>query len=387
MVVEKEFIMKRKKTVHLGGILFAVNLFVAFLPGAEGRIGFEQIGHLIIVKGAINQSEKLYNFVVDTGGIAAIDKELAGELGLKQQGLMAKIDRLNLSGFEIENIFCSTAFNFKHFHAEGIPIHGMIGSNLLERFAVTFNFKSRTLVLSDQETSLAYNRQGIFLKFFNHPVNNAPCIYVKLGSKDTQAMVDTGQPYPLVIPLKDYYAYRDVLEDPAIKSTGLMIKWPGAAANYNYIVRLKTVEIDKLSIKHGLCVFGEIPAMLSMPLLGMDFLKQFELMINYPKDELLLIPNPDLKIPNNIFTAGFSATVNRANQVVIEGIWTGSAAEKAQLRPGDQILRANFEPVSGVTIIKLRQLLLDDSIENIHLKIKNETGDREVTLAKEKLFK
>jgi hypothetical protein len=111
-----------------------------------GKIPFKKIDHMIMVKAKIDDSPNDYNFIVDTGGLTMIDKTVVQELGLKQRGPMAKITTLNLSGYRIENIFCFTSFDFGLFRRSGTPLHGIIGSNLLERYKVTFDFRSSAVI-------------------------------------------------------------------------------------------------------------------------------------------------------------------------------------------------------------------------------------------------
>jgi len=132
------------------------------------------VGHLMTVLVKINDSPKEFNFAVDTGGATFVDKGVADELGLKQLGSQAKINTLHLPGFPIENVFCFTTFDFSHLKAVGVPVHGIIGSNLLERFKVTFDYRAGMIVLSEGTEVLEKPEKGMLLKFRKHPVNNAP---------------------------------------------------------------------------------------------------------------------------------------------------------------------------------------------------------------------
>lgn len=83
----------RRKTV---GFYFAAFFFAgAVLAQVEdipvkGTVPFELKEHCIIVKGKINGSLRQYDFLLDTGALTFIDKEVAGELDLKTRGNMAK---------------------------------------------------------------------------------------------------------------------------------------------------------------------------------------------------------------------------------------------------------------------------------------------------------
>ena len=123
-------------------------LFFSTLPvmGQEtqrlegGVIHFDMVSHLMLVDCHINRSPDTYRFIVDTGAVMAIDKSLADHLQLKQQGPMAKIDHLTMDGVGADRIFAVTVFPLQHLQRGcGITIHGIIGSNFLERYVVTLD--------------------------------------------------------------------------------------------------------------------------------------------------------------------------------------------------------------------------------------------------------
>ena len=184
--------------------VFIVASSLGFCEGKNGTIPFRMVGHLMTVLVKINDSPKEFNFVVDTGGATFVDKGVADELGLKQAGPQAKINTLHLPGFPIENVFCFTTFDFSHLKAVGAPVHGIIGSTLLERFKVIFDYRTGTINLSEDTEGLDKPEKGILLKFRNHPVNNAPLVEMEINGKTVEAMIDTGQPNPLVLPIETF---------------------------------------------------------------------------------------------------------------------------------------------------------------------------------------
>jgi hypothetical protein len=378
--------MKRSIFIYSLFIILIFNANENYSKPAADSISFEFLKHLILVKAKINESQKDYNFVIDTGGLTFIDKNVAQELNLKQRGMMAKIDILDLSGFKIEKIFCFTTFDFQHFKALGTPIHGIIGSNLLERFKVTFDFKSFLVSFSSDTSSFAPVENGIFLSFRNHPVNNAPLVKFTLNQKIIEGMIDTGQPFPLVLPLNTFDNYKDTGVSDFIKSKGLMEKWPETSADFNYLARLKYFELGNIKIDNILCLFGELPQLLSMPLIGKDFLSQFKIIINYPKDEIMLLPYPDMNFNNNLFSIGINPGITADNKAMVEGIWKNSPADKANIQVGDIIVSFNSQHVTPANLIELMKIMENDDTKSIKLEIENQDGRREVTLVKVMLF-
>jgi hypothetical protein len=344
------------------------------------------MGHAIIVRASINDSEIPYSFVVDTGGVACIDKGLAVELGLKQQGPMAKVDSLELSGFVIEKVFCFTSFDFGAFRAMGIPIHGMIGSNLLDRFRVTFDFEANSITFSSDTTAMAVPGGSTLLEFESHPVNSAPVVDISVCGKSLKGMIDTGQPFPLVLPLASFEDYSDSCALDYTESRGLMIEWPMTDPDHNYLARLASFHIGVARVESIICVFGEPPPILSMPLIGNDFLSQFNMVIDYRAHRLLLIPHEDARFEQDVFSAGLRAGVSEEGDFVVKGVWEGSPADRVGIQVGDRILSFNSREVTSASFKDLTALLKDDATDSITLEILRGDRKEEAELVKEMLL-
>ena len=355
---------------------------------AKGVIPFELKEHLIVIKGKINGSSKSYDFILDTGGLTFIDRKVAEELALKIRGNMAKMDTLEMGEVSIPNIFAFMGFNFKEFERYGIPLSGIIGSNLLERFKVTLNYRNQRVILSPDKEDTGESAHGRRFKFTNHQVNNAPMIDCKINENiSVSAMVDTGQPYSVVLPL-DYLDKMGVRDDPSlVKSKGLMIKWPGTKTIDTYLGRIEQFVQGSLKIQDLMCCFAELPPLLSVPLLGKDYLCQFLITIDYPNDEILFVPYEDAQFVKDMFSFGVNLSTGQNNSIVVYGLWTGGPADKARVDVGDEIVACNGMPFSGDAIFELRQLIRDENVKEIKLVVKDEEGQREVVLHKEMILK
>jgi len=366
--------------------VFIVASFQGFCEGKNGTIPFRMVGHLMTVLVKINDSPKEFNFVVDTGGATFVDKGVADELGLKQVGPQAKINTLHLPGFPIENVFCFTTFDFSHLKAVGVPIHGIIGSTLLERFKVIFDYRAGTIDLSEDTEGLDKPEKGILLKFRNHPVNNAPLVEMEINGKTVEAMIDTGQPYPLVLPIETFEQYGAGDFNGCLKSVGLMEKWPNTKVDYNYLARVKQVRMGGSTFPNFLCLFGDLPKVLSMPLVGSDFLSQFIIVINYPGDEMLVIPNEDFYLKDNLFSIGMNLDVSEKGEIVVEGIWEKSPAEKAGIKVGDRIVFFNSKKAGLGYLLEFQKALMDDTIKIISIEVIGAGKMKSVVLEKTLLF-
>ena len=377
--------MKRAFLIGLLIVALTSPLASGIAAAADNTISFEMLSHLLLVRAKINDAPEDYNFVIDTGGLTFIDKAVADDLQLKQQGMMAKINRLDLSGFEIDDIFSFTTFDFSRFDVLGAPVHGIIGSNLMERFTMTFDFRAQTVTFASDTTSPEIPEDALCLPFENHPVNNAPLIDIQIGERKMKGMIDTGQPYPLVLPLASVDAYKEEASE-VIKSNGLMEEWPGTTVDHNYLTRLKTFTFGTKTLENTLCLFAQIPQPLSMPLIGNDLLSQFKIIIDYPKDTILLFPLPDAHIRDNLFSIGLHPDVSEDGKIIVKGIWDSSPAAEAGILPGDAILSFDSKTAAPENIIELIKSLENDSVTTIDLEIANKDKTRKITLTKAMVF-
>jgi len=262
----------------------------------------------------------------------------------------------------------------------------MIGSNLLEQYKVIFDFRAYTLTLSDDVRPLVRPMNGLYMTFRNHPVNNAPMVKLCIGPRQVESMIDTGQPYALVIPMTDFAQYRELLGSQAIKSKGLMKRWPGTVADFNYLARFDTITMSSAELRNVICLFAEVPKPLSVPYIGVDLLSQYKMTINYPTDQLTMVPYADGTAKDNVFSTGIYPEVSDRGDIVIAGIWIASPGDKAELQVGDVIASYNGETAAPADLTQLRYLLSDDTVTSIVFEIMNPHGKRQVTLQKETLF-
>ncbi|MBN1273351.1 MAG: aspartyl protease family protein [Candidatus Aminicenantes bacterium] len=382
--------MKKTILVIIFFSFFLSSAAIAFEEEAEikGTIPFELKEHLIVIKAKINGSQKYYDLVLDTGGLTFIDKEVAKELDLKTRGNMAKMNTLEMGEVSIPNIFAFTTFHTEKFRKHGIIFYGIIGSNLLERFKITIDYRQNKVVLSPDDKQTGENTGGFKCRFTNHRINNAPMIDGTVnGSIPIKAMVDTGQPYSIVFPLE----YLDKLEaknSPSlIKSKGVMIKWPNTSTPDSYLWRIDDFQMGKIHSPNLLCCFAELPRILSVPLLGKDYLSQFLITIDYPHDEILFLPYENAAFVTNKYSFGLSLAKGDNNTVVVEGLWTGGPADEAGIEIGDEVFACNSKPIDGENISELRRLIQNEKIDTIKLTVQNSKGRREVTLRKKTLLK
>jgi predicted aspartyl protease len=129
------------------------------------KIKFELYANLIVVKVRINKSDTL-NFILDTGVSSLIitDPNIAKKLNL-QFSRQVRINGAGEKDFINANVSIGHSIDLGYVKADrqnlvvleedilklseymGIPIHGIFGHDLFDRFVVTIDFGSRELLL------------------------------------------------------------------------------------------------------------------------------------------------------------------------------------------------------------------------------------------------
>jgi S1-C subfamily serine protease len=123
-----------------------------------------------------------------------------------------------------------------------------------------------------------------------------------------------------------------------------------------------------------------------MPLVGSDFLSQFITVINFPTDEMLIIPNEDFYLKDNLFSIGMNLDVSEKGEIVVEGIWEKSPAEKAGIKVGERIVSFNSKKAGLDNVLEFQEVLMDDTIKIINIEVVDAGKIRSVVLEKTWLF-
>jgi S1-C subfamily serine protease len=171
-----------------------------------------------------------------------------------------------------------------------------------------------------------------------------------------------------------------------LKAKGVIVKWPGTSSPDTYLARLKSFEADSLKVNGIVTVFAELPALLSVPLLGGDFLSRYVIKLDYVHGEMLLIPGAGYAGMNHAFSTGLSLKRNAENQLAVRGVWEGSPADRAGIQVDDRIVEFNSRKVTPELQRDLWILLNDIKTDSVELLLETKQGPRKILLKKENLI-
>ncbi|MCP9767571.1 signal protein PDZ [Lacihabitans sp. LS3-19] len=335
------------------------------------KIKFELYSNLIVVKVKINNSDTL-NFILDTGVSSFIitDPTLGEKLGLNftrqvrinGAGENAYINanvsighEISLGGIRAEkqNLVVLESDILKLSEYMGVPIHGIFGHDLFDRFVVKIDFGSKEIRLYDSKKYKYKKSKGEMYPLV--VTQSKPYIEAIEMAQNTdkeftklRLVIDTGAGHALMLNTQDTPPIH--LPDKVIRAN----LGKGLNGDINgHIGRIERFKIGKYEFKDVLASF---PDSLSFSLkfgetsdirqgsIGGEFLRRFVITFNYREGYLVLKP---LKInKRETFEHDMSGMEVRAkganyDDFFISFVTPNSQAEKAGIKEGDQIIFMN----------------------------------------------
>ncbi len=283
-------------------------------------IPFEMRKDLIVVKAKVNDDSTEREFIFDTGAFnSKIEKGLAESLSLKtittkSNSTAAGVTRI-IEVTRIDSlVFGETAFykvgagKVEYDEQSASPCiaqHGIIGANIMKLAHWKIDYEHQMIYFSDQP--FVVKESAYIIEFDNPLLSGTPLISMKIGGKEAQNILfDVGYNGGLVLPIalaKDFEGSDKHFFDRS--TTGIY----GAKAD-TLIEKQLEVEIDgfQTSIPVHFSANGKA-------LLGIEFLKHFEVIINYDKNIIQLIERKTVSIEPN---APFIPGVLNNNQWVVD---------------------------------------------------------------------
>jgi len=355
-------------------------------PPGDTRISFELQGHKIMVPVRLNDSGPEHRFVLDTGAMSAIDLILADSLGLAPgQALPTPVDTaqvylteqplivgigeatvrdLYLVRFDLRNAFRMSDFG------------GFIGSNLLRHFRVTIDYAQRELTLGRSQPDAPPPGAAAGTSFCMAFESRFPLYFPLLDcalndSIAAQAMIDTGSPFLLVLPLELLEPAVIAAGAPYLTAKGVMIKWPFTDDDASYLARLPSFRVGELELRELPVLLADLPSDADHLLLGRDFLAPFVTTLDYPVRQVRLDAAGEVEFPRNVTSTGLKVE-RRDDGTFVRGFWSGSPAAEAGLRPGDEVVRIDGLPVADFSRRELSDLFKDQSRKSIALVLLRE---------------
>ncbi len=310
-------------------------------------------GGVVLLKATVGDKPDSLSFVLDTGSggisldsatvdylqLPAVesDRTIRGIAGIRKVKFVRNLT-LHLPGLETENL----DFHINDYeiltNVYGVRIDGIIGYSFLSRYIVKIDYDVNMLEVWTQGT-IKYPRQGYLMKpvINSIPILNAT---IKDGvAVDGSFYFDTGAGLCLLMS-------EDFANDKKVIKKGRKMTLTQAEG----LGGKKTMVVTTVKqVKFGPYKFRKVPAHIfkdefnvtAYPvlggLLGNDLFRRFNLVLNYSKKEIHLLPNTHF---NEAFDYSYTGMgiyfIN--GDIVVEDVLAGSPAEQAGIKVGDKIL-------------------------------------------------
>lgn len=286
----------------------------------------------------------------DTGLLAyqtdSVRVELPGAVAQRMSWLVMSQDVLNLSGYV------------------GVPISGILGSELFRSFVVTIHSDLSSLELTDPATY--HPPQG--KRWSSLPLsleNNKAYFTVPVQLNDSLTMplklvLDTGASHALSLELdSDPRMAAPIRRLPADLGQGL------SGTVRGFLGRVPVLHLGRYTMRSVLTSFpdaGDVHRRIDVPRngnVGYELLKRFSLVIDYPHRRLLLRPNTKFHEPFEHDMSGIDllATGERYHRFLILRVVPGSPAAIAGVEADEELLSVNFLPVNTFSLTQLDRML------------------------------
>lgn len=330
-------------------------------------------GNVLLVEASVNGSSPL-PFILDTGGHAILTDDAAKKFGLASQGkgvstgsgpgststAYTRVARLTLGGADIrDQTFLVMPYGYAFAErGDRPPIAGILGLEIFERFAVTFDYDHDQLVLQpfDHGTPpAAMAGDTLPLRF----TFDMPLVGASVDGKHGVFGIDTGNAGNLL--LFPQWAGREGLL--AHYAKGYPQPTGGVGGTFlSHIAHVRSMQLGDAALGIPLAQLTRADAgATGNPTeagnIGQDILSRFNVHFDYRRQSMTLLPRRRTA-PRRFATAGLRAAkidAQHSDRLKVSWVVPGGPAAEAGLRKGDQIVAVDGKPVRAIGSDDLRQ--------------------------------
>lgn len=357
---------------------FTILLFLLFCQArpaaAQNEVGIERmgvpadrylttirfrmlIGGIILGKVQLDDFPDSLTFIFDTGcGGVSLDSSTAqrfklaprlsenvirGIAGIRQQRLLEGM-RLRIGNINIDSLTMHVC-NYEMLSSiYGEQIDGIIGYTFFSRYLVKINYDSLRM---DVYTSgpVKYPKGGFLLK---PRVFGLPMMSGQLNDAryiNSRFFFDTGA--GLCLLFSSHFTTDSAVFAPKKKKPVLAEGAGLGGKTEMQLTTLKNFSIGPFKFRQiPTYIFDDTCDITAYPqlggLIGNDLLRRFNLIVNYPRSEIYLLPNAMFNQPFDYSYSGVSIGLIEG-KIVVTDVMKDSPAEKAGFREGDVIVGIN----------------------------------------------
>lgn len=357
--------------------------YVFLNSGTKVTLPFELTGNHIFVKAIVNKSFPAW-LIFDTGaGTSLLDMNFAKKIGIESLGEAAiagasgadKAMLLKINSIQLGDLLLQerngVAINLATIEEyEGREINGILGYDVTSLFVVEIDYYNKNITFYDPK-NFQYSGKGE--KFDLEISANIPSIKARVDDEPEGSYVlDSGSRASLI------------LYSPFVKEKKFLEKYPKATeslaghgvggAVQGFTARLKKIQLGSFVINEPVTFLstakeGALAMYKYQGNIGGVVLKQFKVVLDYKNKKMILEKNPSFGQREENDKSGMMLIL-KDKKIKVSQILKNSAAEKAKIETGDELLSLNGKPSNTLTLEKIREMFQDKEGTVIKMEIK-----------------
>ncbi|WP_247237170.1 retropepsin-like aspartic protease [Telluribacter sp. SYSU D00476] len=316
--------------------------------GFVREIPFEMyVSNKLIIEAKLNGSSRTYRFIVDSGALSVLSKNVAEELGLIKPGKKALpahivLDKVEIAGLAFNKVG-TMVFDLEKdpFLSKCAQVDGMIGTSVLKHFIWHFDFRNQKILVSETPDSLPSAASEISLPFTTDEYNRARVNCTFPNGKTKKFIFDTGGNGFMT---NDIALFEDLRSQVQYKANSGQANYGGLRApvydNTSYTARITNFKVGHLPVDTVEVQF--IPRTANH--VGWHFLHNYTVTFDWNKRKVGLIPYAQqlpLGSPSSFgFTLFYKVdTPTNEKRMIVAAVDKDSPADKAGLKAGDRVIQ------------------------------------------------
>lgn len=320
-------------------------------------------GQIFRITGAGGSNTGLQAYQADSVRVG-----LAGAVADYMPVLVLSQDVLNLSGYV------------------GMPIHGILGSELFRSFVVTLRPEESNLIATQPDAFHApkgrsWSSLPLSVEnnkaYFTAPVQLTDSLMLTL-----KLVLDTGASHALSIELdSDPHLLAPARRLPTDLGRGLTGVVEG------FLGRVPRLQLGQYSLPNVLTSFpnsSDVHRRIDVPRngnVGYELLKRFSLVIDYPHQRLLLRPNQQFRdgFEHDMCGIELMAVGADLRRYIILRVMPNSPAAAAGLQPEMELVSINLIPANFFNLTQLSRMMHSEDGRNLLLLLRRPDGELQTT--------
>jgi len=269
---------------------------------------------------------------------------------------------------DMRNVFGSARFD------------GIVGYEVLQRYVATIDYERRKLTLTEPST-FHYAGTGTRVPF--DAGNGIPRVRGALDGVEGTFAIDTGARSALIL-FGPFVETNDLRKKYGATAEGIT-GWGVGGPVRSQLARVGTLTLGKVEVRDLVARLstqksGALTRSDTAALVGPDVLKQFTLVVDYSRKELIFETNRSYGTRDAFDRTGMWMGQDDAGFTLLD-VTAGGPAAQAGLAPGDSIVAIDGVSVDRLVLPVARlRFKTDPPGTRVRLRIKKGAVEREVTL-------